>query len=58
MVPYLDPALLSLYHAQSERTWMANIVEAVEATLEEADCIGASTIPPRCASSTSVASPG
>jgi adenylate cyclase len=36
MVPYLDPALLSLYHAQSERTWMANIVEAVEATLEEA----------------------
>ncbi len=36
MVPLLDPALLSVYHAQSEHTWMANVVEAVEATLEEA----------------------
>jgi adenylate cyclase len=36
MVPLLDPALLSMYHAQSEHTWMANIVEAVEAILEEA----------------------
>jgi adenylate cyclase len=35
-VPFLDPALLSMYHAQSEHTWMANVVEAVEATLEEA----------------------
>lgn len=34
MVPLLDPALLSVYHAQSEHTWMANLVEAVEATLE------------------------
>jgi adenylate cyclase len=34
MVPLLDPALLSVYHAQSEHTWMANIVEAVETTLE------------------------
>ena len=33
-VPLLDPALLSVYHSQSEHTWMANIVEAVEATLE------------------------
>src|SRR6266540_3122395 len=32
-VPLLDPALLSVYHAQSEHTWMANVVEAVEATL-------------------------
>jgi adenylate cyclase len=36
MVPLLDPALLSVYHAQSEHTWMANVVEAVEATLEQA----------------------
>jgi adenylate cyclase len=35
MVPLLDPALLSVYHAQSEHTWMANVVEAVEATLEQ-----------------------
>jgi class 3 adenylate cyclase len=35
-VPLLDPALLSMYHAQSEHTWMANVVEAVEATLEKA----------------------
>jgi adenylate cyclase len=35
-VPLLDPALLSVYHAQSEHTWMANVVEAVEATLEKA----------------------
>jgi adenylate cyclase len=35
-VPFLDPALLSVYHAQSEHTWMANVVEAVEATLEKA----------------------
>ena len=37
MVPLLDPALLAVYHAQSEHTWMSNIVEAVEATLEQAD---------------------
>ena len=36
IAPLLDPALLSVYHAQSEHTWMANVVEAVEATLEQA----------------------
>ncbi|MEX2101969.1 MAG: adenylate/guanylate cyclase domain-containing protein [Actinomycetota bacterium] len=36
MSPLLDPALLSTYHAQSEHTWMAGVVEAVEATLEKA----------------------
>jgi adenylate cyclase len=35
-VPLLDPALVSVYHAQSDHTWMANVVEAVEATLEKA----------------------
>ena len=34
--PLLDPALLSTYHARSEHTWMAGVVEAVEATLEQA----------------------
>ncbi len=35
-IPYLDRALSSIYHGQSEHTWMANVVEAVEATLERA----------------------
>lgn len=30
----LDRALVALYHMQSEHTWLTNIVEAVEATLE------------------------
>jgi class 3 adenylate cyclase len=34
IVPLLDPALLALYHAHSERTLMANVVEVVEAILE------------------------
>src|SRR5262245_31196526 len=34
MIPLLDPALLAVYHAQSEHTWMANVVEAVESALE------------------------
>jgi adenylate cyclase len=34
MVPWIDPALLAVYHAQSEHTWMANVVEAVESALE------------------------
>jgi adenylate cyclase len=33
-IPYVDRAVVSIYHAHSERTWMANVVEAVEATLE------------------------
>ncbi|MGZ4126048.1 MAG: adenylate/guanylate cyclase domain-containing protein, partial [Actinomycetota bacterium] len=35
-IPHLDRALVSMYHAASERTWLANVVEAVEATLEKA----------------------
>jgi adenylate cyclase len=35
MAPLLDQALISMYHAQSEHTWAAQIVEAVEATLEK-----------------------
>ena len=36
MAPLLDQALVSMYHAQSEHTWMSLVVEAVEATLEKA----------------------
>jgi adenylate cyclase len=32
--PLLDHAILAMYHAQSEHTWMATLVESVEATLE------------------------
>jgi adenylate cyclase len=33
-IPHLDRAIVSMYHAHSEHTWLANVVEAVEATLE------------------------
>jgi class 3 adenylate cyclase/DNA-binding transcriptional MerR regulator len=33
-IPQLDRALVSLYHGHSEHTWLANVIEAVEATLE------------------------
>src|SRR6266511_624518 len=46
MVPLLDPALLWVYHAQSEHTWMANVVEAVEATLDQAGLHRSVTHPP------------
>ena len=35
-IPFLDTAIVSMYHASSEHTWIANVVEAVEATLEKA----------------------
>jgi adenylate cyclase len=35
-IPHVDRAIVSMYHGHSERTWLANVVEAVEATLEEA----------------------
>jgi adenylate cyclase len=35
-IPLLDRAIVSLYHATSEHAWLANVVEAVEATLEKA----------------------
>jgi adenylate cyclase len=35
-VPLFDRALLSMYHGHSQHTWMADVVEAVEATLEKA----------------------
>jgi adenylate cyclase len=36
MAQLLDPALLSVYHAQSEHTRMANVVEGAEGALEHA----------------------
>jgi adenylate cyclase len=36
IAPLLDPALLSVYHAQSEHTSMASVVEMVEDMLEKA----------------------
>jgi adenylate cyclase len=35
-IAYIDRALVSMYHGHSEHTWLANVVEAVEATLERA----------------------
>jgi adenylate cyclase len=46
LVPFLDPALLSMYHAQSEHTWFANMVEAVEASLESAGLYRSVSRPP------------
>jgi adenylate cyclase len=33
-IPYVDRAIVSMYHAHSEHTWMADVIEAVESTLE------------------------
>jgi adenylate cyclase len=35
MAPLLDHALLGMYHGQSEHTWMANVIEAVQSALEK-----------------------
>jgi adenylate cyclase len=35
-IPHVDRALVSMYHGHSEHTWMANVVEALEITLEKA----------------------
>jgi adenylate cyclase len=34
-IPPIDRAMLAMYHAHSEHTWMSNVVEAVESTLEK-----------------------
>jgi adenylate cyclase len=46
VAPLLDPALLSMYHARSEHTWMAGVVEAVEATLEQKGLHQGDGLPP------------
>jgi adenylate cyclase len=45
-IPHVDRAIVSMYHAHSEHTWMANVVEAVEATLEKAGLYHAVAQPP------------
>jgi adenylate cyclase len=35
-IQYLDQAVIAMYHAHAQHTWMANVVEAVEVTLEKA----------------------
>ena len=35
-IPHVDRALVSMYHGHAEHTWLANVVEAVEITLERA----------------------
>ncbi len=45
-IPYVDRALASMYHGHSEHTWMADVVEAVEATLEKAGLHHAVVEPP------------
>lgn len=46
MAPLLDGAVLGLYHALSEHTWMANVIEAVESTLEHTGRHRAAANPP------------
>jgi adenylate cyclase len=45
-IPHVDRAIVSLYHGHSEHTWMADVVEAVEATLEKAGLHHAVAEPP------------
>ena len=35
-IPYVDRAIVSMYHGHTEHAWLATVVEAVEATLEKA----------------------
>ena len=34
-IPHLDQAVIAMYHAHAQHTWMANVVESVEVTLEK-----------------------
>jgi adenylate cyclase len=45
-IAYVDQALISIYHGHSEHTWLGNVVEAVEATLEKAGLHHAVDEPP------------
>jgi len=45
-IPYVDRALASIYHGQSEHAWLANVVEAVEVTLERLGLHRTVTEPP------------
>ncbi len=45
-IPHIDRAIVAMYHAHSQYTWLANVVEAVEATLENAGLHHAVAEPP------------
>jgi adenylate cyclase len=45
-IPTIDQALVSMYHGHSEYTWLANIVEMVEAIMEKAGLHHAVAEPP------------
>jgi adenylate cyclase len=45
-IPDVDRAIIAMYHGHSEHTWMANVVEAIEATLEKAGLHHAGADPP------------
>jgi adenylate cyclase len=45
-IPYLDQAVIAMYHAHAQHTWMANVVEAVEVTLEKAGLHEVAADPP------------
>jgi adenylate cyclase len=45
-IPHVDRAIVAMYHVSSEQTWIANVVEAVEATLEQAGLYQAMSSPP------------
>src|SRR5439155_14934470 len=45
-IPHLDRALVSMYHGQSEHTWLANVIEAVEIILEKLGLHHTVTEPP------------
>lgn len=45
-IPHLDRALVSMYHGQSEHTWLANVIEAVEVILERIGLHHTITEPP------------
>jgi class 3 adenylate cyclase len=45
-IPDLDRALISMYHGQSEHTWLANVIESVEVILEKMGLHHTITEPP------------
>ncbi len=45
-IPHVDRALVAMYHMSSEQTWLANVVDAVEVTLEQAGLYQAMPAPP------------
>ncbi len=45
-IPLLDRAIVAMYHGHSERTWLGNVVESVEAILERSGLHSTVAMPP------------